>query len=65
MSRSGLDTILYILCYCLVGAYAAVRAGVIEYSQFLTLILAGITVGLTAAKSVKDDDDDDDEREDK
>lgn len=64
MSKGGLDNILFILCIALVGATAAVRQGIIEYSQFLTLLLAGITVGITAAKSVKDDDSDD-ERKDK
>lgn len=63
MSRETLDTILYILCTALVGATIAVRRADIEYSQYLTLILAGITVGITAAKSVKDNDDD--ERKDK
>jgi hypothetical protein len=63
MSKDNLDNILYILCLALVGATAAVRQGMIEYSQFLTLLLAGITVGITAAKSVKDNDDD--ERKDK
>ena len=63
MSRETLDTILYILCIALVGATIAVRRADIEYSQYLTLILAGITVGITAAKSVKDNDDD--ERKDK
>ena len=63
MSKESLDNILYILCLALVGATAAVRQGMIEYSQFLTLLLAGITVGITAAKSVKDNDDD--ERKDK
>ena len=63
MSKDNLDNILYILCLALVGATAAVRQGMIEYSQFLTLLLAGITVGITAAKSVKDNDDD--ERDDK
>ena len=63
MSKTTLDNILYILCLALVGATAAVRQGMIEYSQFLTLLLAGITVGITAAKSVKDNDDD--ERKDK
>ena len=58
MSKESLDNILYILCLALVGATAAVRQGMIEYSQFLTLLLAGITVGITAAKSVKDNDDD-------
>ncbi len=62
MSRETLDTILYILCTALVGATIAVRRADIEYSQYLTLILAGITVGITAAKSVKDNDD---ERKDK
>lgn len=64
MSKDNLDNILFILCMALVGATAAVRHGIIEYSQFLTLLLAGITVGITAAKSVKDKDDDD-ERKDK
>ena len=64
MSKDNLDNILFILCLALVGATAAVRQGMIEYSQFLTLLLAGITVGITAAKSVKDDDSDD-ERKDK
>lgn len=64
MSKDNLDNILFILCLALVGATAAVRQGMIEYSQFLTLLLAGITVGITAAKSVKDDDDDN-ERKDK
>ena len=63
MSKESLDNILYILCLALVGATAAVRQGMLEYSQFLTLLLAGITVGITAAKSVKDNDDD--ERKDK
>ena len=63
MSKDSLDNILYILCLALVGVTAAVRQGMIEYSQFLTLLLAGITVGITAAKSVKDNDDD--ERKDK
>lgn len=63
MSKDNLDNILFILCMALVGATAAVRQGIIEYSQFLTLLLAGITVGITAAKSVKDNDDD--ERKDK
>jgi hypothetical protein len=63
MSKDNLDNILYILCLALVGATAAVRQGMLEYSQFLTLLLAGITVGITAAKSVKDNDDD--ERKDK
>lgn len=63
MSKGSLDNILFILCIALVGATAAVRQGIIEYSQFLTLLLAGITVGITAAKSVKDNDDD--ERKDK
>lgn len=63
MSKDNLDNILYILCLALVGAVAAVRQGMIEYSQFLTLLLAGITVGITAAKSVKDDNDN--ERKDK
>ena len=63
MSKTTLDTILYILCMALVGATAAVRDGTIEYSQYLTLLLAGITVGIPAAKSVKDNDDD--ERKDK
>lgn len=63
MSRGTLDIILYILCTALVGATIAVRRADIEYSQYLTLILAGITVGITAAKSVKDNDDD--ERKDK
>ena len=63
MSKESLDNILFILCLALVGATAAVRQGMLEYSQFLTLLLAGITVGITAAKSVKDDDDD--ERKDK
>ena len=58
MSKDNLDNILYILCLALVGATAAVRQGMLEYSQFLTLLLAGITVGITAAKSVKDNDDD-------
>lgn len=65
MSKDNLDNILFILCMALVGATAAVRQGIIEYSQFLTLLLAGITVGITAAKSVKDNDDDNDERKDK
>ena len=67
MSKGTLDIILYILCTALVGATIAVRRADIEYSQYLTLILAGITVGITAAKSVKDDDSDDsdDERKDK
>ena len=66
MSRGTLDIILYILCTALVGATIAVRRADIEYSQYLTLILAGITVGITAAKSVKDDNNnDDDERKDK
>ena len=64
MSKGSLDNILFILCIALVGATAAVRQGIIEYSQFLTLLLAGITVGITAAKSVKDDDSDD-KRKDK
>lgn len=63
MSKDNLDNILFILCLALVGATAAVRQGMLEYSQFLTLLLAGITVGITAAKSVKDNDDD--ERKDK
>ena len=64
MSKNTLDIILFILCTALVGATIAVRRADIEYSQYLTLILAGITVGITAAKSVKDDDNDD-ERKDK
>ena len=63
MSKESLDNILFILCLALVGATAAVRQGMLEYSQFLTLLLAGITVGITAAKSVKDNEDD--ERKDK
>ena len=63
MSKMAVDMILYGLCCCWVGAVCAVRHGIIEYSQFLTLLLAGITVGITAAKSVKDNDDD--ERKDK
>ena len=63
MSKDNLDNILFILCLALVGATAAVRQGMLEYSQFLTLLLAGITVGITAAKSVKDKDND--ERKDK
>lgn len=62
MSKDNLDNILFILCMALVGATAAVRQGIIEYSQFLTLLLAGITVGITAAKSVKDDDSDDERK---
>ena len=62
MSKDNLDNILFILCLALVGATAAVRQGMIEYSQFLTLLLAGITVGITAAKSVKDDDSDDERK---
>lgn len=64
MSKNTLDIILFILCSALLTATIAVRHGGIEYSQYLTLILAGITVGITAAKSVKDDDNDD-ERKDK
>lgn len=57
MSKSGADTILYVLCCALVGATAAVRIGILEYSQFLTLLLAGLTIGITVVKSINDDDD--------
>ena len=70
MSKYGLDNILCILCYGLVVIYVGYRHGVLELSQFFTLFLAGLTVGITATKAVKDededdDDDDDNEREDK
>lgn len=62
MSKMAVDMILYGLCCCWVGAICAVRHGIIEYSQFLTLMLAGFTVGITVLKSKKDDDN---ERRDK
>ena len=68
MSKYGLDNILCILCYGLVVIYVGYRHGVLELSQFFTLFLAGLTVGITATKAVKDEDedeDDDNEREDK
>ena len=69
MSKDGLDNILCILCYGLVVIYVGYRHGVLELSQFFTLLLAGLTVGITAMKAVKDEDknedDDDNEREDK
>ena len=68
MSKDGLDNILCILCYGLVVIYVGYRHGVLELSQFFTLLLAGITVGITATKAVKDEDkneDDDEERKDK
>ena len=61
MNKSAVDMILYGLCCCWMGAHCAVRHGILEYSQFLTLMLAGFTVGITAMKSIKDDD----ERKDK
>ena len=63
MNKSAVDMVLYGLCCCWVGATCAVRHGIIEYSQFLTLMLAGFTVGITVLKSKKDDDDN--ERKDK
>jgi len=65
MSKESLDIILCTLCYGLVVIYVGYIHDVLELSQFFTLLLAGITVGITAAKAVKDDDDDDDERDDK
>ena len=68
MSKDGLDNILCILCYGLVVIYVGYRHGVLELSQFFTLLLAGITVGITATKADKDEDkneDDDEERKDK
>ena len=62
MSKMAVDMILYGLCCCWVGAVCAVRHGIIEYSQFLTLMLAGFTVGITVLKSKKDNDN---ERKDK
>ena len=68
MSKESLDIILCTLCYGLVVIYVGYTHDVLELSQFFTLLLAGITVGITATKAVKDDDeddDDDDERNDK
>ena len=68
MSKESLDIILCTLCYGLVVIYVGYRHGVLELSQFFTLFLAGLTVGITATKAVKDEDedeDDDNEREDK
>ena len=68
MSKESLDIILCTLCYGLVVIYVGYTHGVLELSQFFTLLLAGITVGITATKAVKDDDNDDDnedERDDK
>lgn len=68
MSKDGLDNILCILCYGLVVIYVGYRHGALELSQFFTLFLAGLTVGITAMKAVKDEDkneDDDEERKDK
>ena len=62
MNKSAVDMILYGLCCCGLGAYCAVRHGGLEYSQFLTLVLAGFTVGITAVKSIKDDDDKGDDK---
>ena len=68
MSKESLDIILCTLCYGLVVIYVGYTHGVLELSQFFTLLLAGITVGITATKAVKDEDkneDDDEERKDK
>lgn len=49
-----------------VSSHAIMLSGGMEYSQFLTLTLAELTIVVAAAKSInKDDDDGDDEREDK
>lgn len=60
MNKTAVDMVLYGLCCCWVGAYCAVRHGFLEYSQYLTLMLAGFTVGITAIKSMKDNDKGDD-----
>ena len=66
MNRTHLDCIIFILMSAFVGSHAVMLSGGMEYSQFLTLTLAELTIVVAAAKSVnKDDDNDDDERKDK
>ena len=68
MNRTHLDCIIFILMSAFVNSHAIMLSGGMEYSQFLTLTLAELTIVVAAAKSVnKDDDDgddDDDERKD-
>lgn len=65
MNRTHLDCIIFILMSAFVGSHAVMLSGGMEYSQFLTLTLAELTIVVAAAKSVNKDDDNDDEREDK
>ena len=65
MNRTHLDCIIFILMSAFVGSHAVMLSGGMEYSQFLTLTLAELTIVVAAAKSINKDDDDDDEREDK
>ena len=65
MNRTHLDCIIFILMSAFVSSHAIMVSGGMEYSQFLTLTLAELTIVVAAAKSVNKDDDNDDEREDK
>lgn len=65
MNRTHLDCIIFILMSAFVSSHAIMLSGGMEYSQFLTLTLAELTIVVAAAKSVNKDDDNDDEREDK
>ena len=65
MNRTHLDCIIFILMSAFVGSHAVMLSGGMEYSQFLTLTLAELTIVVAAAKSINKDDDNDDEREDK
>ena len=65
MNRTHLDCIIFILMSAFVGSHAVMLSGGMEYTQFLTLTLAELTIVVAAAKSVNKDDDNDDEREDK
>lgn len=58
MNKSHLDCIIFILMSAFIGSHAAMLSGVMEYSQFLTLTLAEITIVVAAAKSINEDDDD-------
>ena len=68
MNRTHLDCIIFILMSAFVSSHAIMLSGGMEYSQFLTLTLAELTIVVAAAKSINkddDNDDNDDEREDK
>ena len=58
MKKSVVDSVLYILMMCFVMTLLGVRHGAITFHQFMTLIIAELTLAITVIKSTNKKGDD-------